>query len=80
MNLINTEFQAITSTNTIYNNHQARWKFLYDSYIGGKDYREGGYLTRYAIETDKEYNARCAETPLDNHCASVISVYNSFQT
>lgn len=78
MTTINTEYEAVTSTNIIYNNYIDRWRFLYHSYIGGKEYRDAGYLTRYALETDKEYNARCAETPLDNHCASVISVYNSF--
>jgi hypothetical protein len=30
------------------------------------------------LETDQEYRARLATTPLENHCSSVIQVYNSF--
>ena len=49
-----------------------------NSYLGGSEYRDAGYLTRYLLETDAEYAARLATTPLDNHCQSVVSVYNSF--
>jgi len=64
--------------NSIYNDNIERWRFLYNSYIGGDEYRKGGYLTRYQLESDQEYAARCQATPLDNQCKSVISVYNSF--
>lgn len=74
----NYSYENIVSANQIFNNNIDRWRFLYRSYVGGDEYRDAGYLTRYALETDKEYAARCKETPLDNHCASVISVYNSF--
>ena len=72
------DYKTIVSTNTEYTANIGRWRFLYESYLGGEVYRKGNYLTRYTLETDNEYNARCQETPLDNHCNSVISVYNSF--
>lgn len=72
------EVAAVISANKLYNTYLPQWKYLLDSYIGGAEYRAAGYLTRYQLETDIEYQARLRETPLDNHCQSVISVYNSF--
>jgi hypothetical protein len=46
--------------------------------MGGEEYRQGAHLNRYQLETDNEYNTRLLTTPLDNHCRSVINVYNSF--
>ena len=57
---------------------QERWKFYLDSYQGGDEYRKSGHLVKYVNETDGEYSARLVNTPLDNHCRSVISVYTSF--
>ena len=54
------------------------WRFYRDSYIGGQDYQDGLYLTRYQFESEEEYRMRILQTPLDNHCKSVIHVYNSF--
>lgn len=68
----------ITSVNDIYNNNRNAWRFLLESYLGGEDYKRGQHLTRYQLETDGEYNARLKSTPLENHCKSVINVYNSF--
>jgi hypothetical protein len=61
-----------------YETNRIRWRFLYDSYQGGAEYSRGGYLTRYVYESGEEYQARLAQTPLDNHCKSIISIYNSF--
>jgi len=72
------EISVLTSGNDIYENNIAQWRYLLESYLGGDDYRRAGYLTRYQLETDPEYNARLRSTPLENHCQSVISVYNSF--
>ena len=72
------EIAAIVSGNKLYNTYQGQWKYLLESYLGGKEYRDAGHLTRYQLETDGEYAARLTETPLDNHCQSVVSVYNSF--
>ena len=67
-----------TSGNTTYSRNQLRWKFLLDSFTGGQAYREGAYLQRYALESDAEYAARLNNTPLDNQCRSLISLYTSF--
>ena len=73
-----TEYDAITSKNVLFTENQPRWKFLLESYVGGDMYRRGNHLNRYLKESDAEYQARIRVTPLDNQCASVISVYNSF--
>jgi hypothetical protein len=75
---IATEIASLLSGNSTYNSYNSRWRFLLESYIGGLEYRTAGHLTRYQLETDNEYNARLKGTPLENHCASVINVYNSF--
>ena len=73
-----TEIAALTSGNRLYDTYQPIWKYLLESYTGGEEYRSAGHLTRYQLETQKEYDARLRATPLENHCSSVISVYNSF--
>ena len=71
-------YQTLTQGNYIYNQNYDRYIFLLESYLGGEIYRDGEYLTRYQLETDAEYRARLQATPLDNHCRSVVNVYNSF--
>lgn len=75
---LSNDFARVSSTNLEYQRHQARWAFLLDSFVGGEQYKQGAYLTRYQLETDAEYANRIATTPLDNHCSSVVSVYTSF--
>ena len=72
------DYELISKKHALYSKNIARYRFLYNSYIGGDTYRNAGYLTRYQLESDAEYQARLSETPLDNHVQSVISVYNSF--
>lgn len=71
-------YLTVTSLNLLYQRNRERWEFLLESYIGGEEYRRGNYLTRYATESDGEYQGRLNITPLDNHCRSVIQVYTSF--
>jgi len=81
MNVIDTlsdELKRLLQGNQLYQDYYGRWQFLLESYVGGMEYRQAGHLTRYQLETDSEYAARLKTTPLDNHCQSVISVYNSF--
>lgn len=81
MDVIQTLTQDITqlvSGNAIYSTYSPQWRYLLEAYLGGEEWRRAGHLTRYQLETGEEYNARLRETPLDNHCQSVISVYNSF--
>ena len=75
---LTTEINQLVSGNDIYDTYMPRWRYLLESYVGGEEYRRAGHLTRYQLETDAEYNARLKATPLDNHCQSVVSVYNSF--
>ena len=72
------KYDKIVATHPLYEQLHKRWEFLLQSYIGGSVYRRGGYLTRYAFETDMEYEARLLETPIDNHCKGVIQTYISF--
>jgi hypothetical protein len=75
---INEIYQTLVHGNDIYDDNWSRWKFLLESYLGGDMYRTGEHLTRYQLETPEQYRARLAATPLDNHCRSVVNVYNSF--
>lgn len=72
------DYRALGSTHWLYTRNRERWEFLLNSYTGGDVYRQGGYLTRYTLETEGEYNSRLMNTPLDNHCQSVVSTYVSF--
>lgn len=81
MNIIDTlstEIKSELSGNNTYQSYIDQWQYLLESYVGGHEYRSAGHLTRYALETDNEYRARLATTPLENHCSSVVQVYNSF--
>ena len=81
MNVIDTlsdELKRLLTGNLLYQEYYNQWQYLLESYVGGSEYRQAGHLTRYQLETDAEYAARLKTTPLENHCASVISVYNSF--
>ena len=72
------QYLQVTSTNNLFNDYKDRWQFYLESYMGGSEYRSAGHLVRYQLETDREYSQRILNTPLDNHCKSVISVYTSF--
>jgi hypothetical protein len=81
MNVIDTlsaELKSLLQGNLLYQSYYPQWEYLLESYVGGNEYREAQHLTRYQLETDAEYRARLRTTPLENHCSSVISVYNSF--
>jgi len=81
MNVIQTlsdELKRLLQGNLLYETYYPQWQYLLESYVGGAEYRDAKHLTRYVLETDKEYDARLRTTPLENHCQSVISVYNSF--
>jgi hypothetical protein len=70
--------EELMKVNPVYAENAQRWQFLYESYEGGVKYQQGNHLLRYANERQNAYGDRIKATPLDNHCASVISVYNSF--
>jgi hypothetical protein len=70
--------QDLAKTNPLYNNYIDYWKFLIDSYVGSKDYRDGGYLQGYQMESQGEYDDRLVNTPLDNHVKAIVAIYNAF--
>ena len=72
------DYTALASTHWLYMRNRDRWQFLYESYVGGEEYRRSGHLTKYVLETEGEYQARLNNTPLDNHAQSVIATYVSF--
>jgi hypothetical protein len=67
-----------TTTNVVYDRYQDRWQFLMDSYQGGDSYRNGNYLQRYELESNKQYQLRLNNVPLDNQCRGLIQLYVSF--
>jgi hypothetical protein len=72
------DYKYISTNNVEYQRNRDRWEFLYYSFIGGEEYRRQGYLTRYKLESNEEYQQRLRTTPLDNHVQSVVQVYTSF--
>jgi hypothetical protein len=77
-NTLHDDYQYVSTTNKEYTRNRDRWEFLLNSYVGGEEYRQQGYLTRYQLESNSEYQQRLRTTPLDNHCQSVIGVYISY--
>ena len=75
---LSTAVQAALSGNSTYTTYRDIWEYYLESYMGGEEYRNGGHLIRYQLESEGEYQSRIYQTPLDNHCNSVVSVYNSF--
>lgn len=68
----------ITYTHQEYNNNVARWEFFLRSYMGGEEYKNGEYLTKYINEDKKEYSRRLELTPVDNHCRNIVHIYSSY--
>ena len=66
------------SVNAEWKRNISRWLYYSDSYHGGNEYRQGQYLTKYYLESAEQFESRIKQTPLDNHCKSVIETYNSF--
>ena len=64
--------------NSTYSSYDDQWQYLYESYLGGEEYRNAQHLVRYSLENSNEYGQRLRNAVLQNHCASVISVYTSF--
>lgn len=75
---LNDDYRQVVTSNREYTNNKQRWEFLLNSYVGGKEYRDAAYLTRYQLESDGEYAQRLRTTPLDNQCQSVVGVYMSY--
>ena len=77
-NTLHDDYRRVSVTNKEYHRNRDRWEFLLHSYIGGEEYRRQGYLTRYQLESNSQYQQRLITTPLDNHVQNVVDVYTSF--
>lgn len=71
-------FDKVMLVHPAHKKNKKSWKFQYDSYIGGDEYKAGNYLFQYQQESAGEYAERIRVTPIDNQCDSVISIYNGF--
>ena len=65
-------------THRDYDSYINQWRFLKRSYLGGNEFKRGLYLTRYQYETENEYYNRLTQATVDNHCRSVVHIFNSF--
>lgn len=70
--------EQLINANEHWKRNIERWQFLINSYLGGKDYKDGKYLTAYVMEDMADYEGRIDNTPLDNHVKAVVAIYNSF--
>lgn len=73
--------EDLLSTHVAYTEHAKEADFLYRSYVGGKLYQKGDYLTKYLGEGNlpgDAYGKRLEATPLDNHVKTTIDIYSSF--
>jgi len=76
--IIENQVNGLLSNNEIYSTYRERWNELYQAYVGGEDYTLAGHLHKFQLESQTEYSRRLHQTPLENHCKSCLSVYNSF--
>jgi len=73
-----TTAEEFKRTHPDYDKHAAEWRFLHHSYVGGPTYQKAQYLTRYLFESEEDYYGRLDSTPYDNHCKTIVHLYNSF--
>ena len=72
------EYTRVMQVHPLYERNRLRYQFLLNSYLGGDSYRRANYLTRYNTESENDYQMRLETTPVDNHCRSVVQIYNAF--
>ena len=68
----------IEYTSKDYDDNKESWEFFLRSYMGGQDYKDGQYLTRYVNEDKDSYARRIDLTAIDNHCRNIVHIYSSF--
>lgn len=71
----------LKSVHPAYGQWVNRWDYYLRSYQGGEEYRAAGYLRKYLNEDaapGDQYRLRLMNTPLDNHCRTVVSAYRAF--
>lgn len=75
---MSSEYDQLVDGHPLYEKMIGHWTYLFNSYQGGERYQKAGYLTRYAYESEIDYQERLRQTPLDNHCKAIVSIYNAF--
>ncbi len=64
--------------NRVYRAHCAEWVFLGQAFEGGRAWEEACLLYRYLSESVVQLQERLRQTPMENHCRSVVSTYSGF--
>ncbi len=67
----------VDSRHEYYENFCDRWQFYLDSYEGGRDYLEAGYLFRHFRENELDYQDRRIRSYYYNFCRTVVDTYIS---
>ena len=67
----------IDSRHQNYDDFCDRWRFFLNSYEGGRDYLEGGYLFRHFREDEPDYQDRAIRSYYYNFCRTVVDTYVS---
>ena len=62
----------------LYRANCAEWEFFRTAYLGGREWEEAQLLYRYLNETAPQLGERLKQTPLENHCKSVVHTYSGF--
>jgi len=73
--------EDLLGTHKAYKAHAKEADFFFRSYVGGKLYKQGEYLTRYLgedLSPGDSYGKRLDATPLDNHVKTTVDIYSSF--
>jgi len=74
--------EQLQSVHRHYTDHAYKADYLYRSYVGGQEYRDGEYLTRYYGEDNDSqqnlYLKRLNSTPLNNYVKTTVDIYRSF--
>ena len=71
----------IKTTHPNWHSLNRQYDYLYRSYLGGPEYRDGAYLRKYLNEDagpGNQYVMRLLNTPLYNYCKTTVDVYRSF--
>ena len=50
------------------------WKLIYDSYLGGIDYKDGDYLVRYPKESKKSFDIRKSRSVYFNQVSPIVDM------
>jgi hypothetical protein len=64
-------------THPDYRGHVDEWRFYIRSYLGGRLYREGGYLLKHPFESAENFRRRTATSYYYNYCGPVVDIFVS---